>query len=551
MGLSGGHDAVVIGSGAGGAAAAWRLCQHGLRVLLLEAGPAFDPARDYALDSPGWERRGFPVRPGSQAIITYGNLGMLDAATEDLAAWSRGGFPWRLAAGSPRPPSANGYSHVLGVGGSTLHFVGEAHRLHPDAFRRHSLTGKNIDWPLGYADLEPLYAEVETVLGVAGAAADDGRWRSTAYPLPPHPLGPGALALAAAGARLGQHWQVNPRAALSAPWQDRPACNYCGQCSRGCPLGDKGSADVTFLRQAAATGCLTLLPDAIVTRLHPAPDGRIARLDVIVAGRSESVETPILVLAAGAVQTPRLLLLSASPELPGGVGNASGQVGRNFMETLSWRSVGMVPGLRGSHLGLPADAIYWAPGPAEECAGDFRLNHTTLETGFNGPIGYATRLVPGFGAAFKSALRESFGSALAVGAIGQVVPDARSGVDLDPQQRDALGLPVARISSVLSEQSLSLLRQMAKAARAVLAEAGATLAEEASSRDAFTATHVFGTARMGIDRATSVVNPLGRAHDHPNLWITDASVFPTSGGGESPSLTIMALALRAADAIAG
>jgi len=550
MGLSVGHDAVVVGSGAGGAAVAWRLCQHGLRVLLLEAGPAFDPARDYPLDNPGWERKGFPVRPGSQASITYGDLGTLNADSEDLASWSRGGFPWRLPAGSPRPPSSSGYSHVQGVGGSTLHFVGEAHRLHPNAFRQHSLTGSGTDWPLGYGDLEPLYAEVEDVVGVAGADASDERWRSGPYPLPPHPLSPGALALHQAGLRLGQRWQVNPRAALSAPWNGRPPCNYCGQCSRGCPLGDKGSADVTFLRQAAETGRLTLLPDSIVTRLHTGPNGRIARLDVLIAGRRESIETPTLVLAAGAVQTPRLLLLSANAEMPDGVANSSGQVGRNFMETLSWRSVGFVPGLAGSHLGLPADAICWTPRQADERVADFRLNHTTAETGLNGPIGYATRLVPGFGTGFKAALRESFGSALAVGAVGQVVPDARSGVDLDPQQRDALGLPVARISSVLTEQSVMRLRQMARAARAVLAEAGAALVEEAGSRDSFTATHVFGTARMGTDRTTSVADPMGRAHDHPNLWITDASTFPTSGGGEAPSLTIMALALRAADAIA-
>lgn len=550
MGLSTGHDAVVVGSGAGGAAAAWRLCQHGLRVLLLEAGPAFDPARDYPLDGPGWERKGFPLRPGSQASITYGDLGTLHANSEDLASWSRGGFPWRLSAGSPRPPSTNGYSYVQGVGGSTLHFVGEAHRLHPDAFRQHSLTGSGTDWPLGYADLEKLYTEVEGILGVAGADAHDGRWRSWPYPLPPHRLSPGALALQEAGARLGQRWQVNPRAALSAPWNGRPPCNYCGQCSRGCPLGDKGSTDVTFLPQAAETGRLTLLPNAIVTRLHTGPNDRVARMDVIVAGRRESIKTPILVLAAGAVQTPRLLLLSANAEMPDGVANSSGQVGRNFMETLSWRSVGFVPGLANSHLGLPADAVCWTPNQADERAADFRLSHTTLETGLNGPIGYATRLVPGFGAGFKASLRESFGSALAVGAVGQVVPDARSGVDLDPQQRDAHGLPVARISSILTEHSLTRLRQMARAARVVLAEAGAMLVEEASSRDSFTATHVFGTARMGTDRTTSVVDPMGRTHDHPNLWITDASTFPTSGGGEAPSLTIMALALRAADAIA-
>ncbi len=153
------------------------------------------------------------------------------------------------------------------------------------------------------------------------------------------------------------------------------------------------------------------------------------------------------------------------------------------------------------------------------------------------------------GPPLKTALRDGFGSALAVGAVGQVVPDERSFVSLDPEVVDGLGLPVARIASVLTDDSLARLRRMAGAARAVLAEAGAVLAEEASSRDAFTATHVFGTARMGADPATSVVDPFGRSHEHGNLWITDASVFPSSGGGESPSLTIMALALRSADAM--
>ena len=545
----GGHDAVVIGAGAGGGAAAWQLCALGLKVLLLEAGPAFDPATDYPLTAPGWERHGFPAPPGSRAMLSYGDLGRLDPATEDLASWSRGGFPWRLPPGAPRPPSDVGYAHVQGVGGSTLHFVGEAHRLHPDAFRRHSLTGQGVDWPIGYNDLEPFYALAEEVTGVAGDGAPDGRPRSAPYPLPPHALGPGARALVAAGARIGQHWQVNPRAALSRPHDDRPACNYCGQCSRGCPLGDKGSTDVTYLRRAAATGRLTLVPGAIVTRLRTGPNGTIVRAEVVAGGRAQTVETPLLFLCAGAVQTPRLLLLSASADLPGGVANSSGQVGRNFMETLMWRSSGLVPGLTGSHRGLPADAICWAPDAGDP--GGFRLNHTTLEAGLNGPIAYANRLLAGHGEALKAALRARFGSALAVGAIGEVVPDARSAVTLDPERRDALGLPVARISSVLTDTALARLRRMAAACRAVLAEAGAELAEEAGSRDAFTATHVFGTARMGRDPATSVADPLGRSHDHANLWIADASLFPGSGGGESPSLTIMALALRAARAAAG
>jgi choline dehydrogenase-like flavoprotein len=546
MTLGSGHDAVVIGSGAGGGAAAWQLCQRGLKVLLLESGPAFDPPTDYPLTDAGWERHGFPAPPGSRAMLSYGDLGTLDPGSEDLASWSRGGFPWRLPPGAPRPPSDAGYAHVMGLGGSTLHFVGEAHRLHPDVFRRRSRTGKGMDWPITYDDLEPFYTRAEQVIGVASDGASDGRPRSAPYPLPPHPLGPGALAAAAAGARIGQHWQVNPRAALSLPYDDRPACSYCGQCSRGCPLGDKGSTDVTFLRQAARTGRLTVVTGATVTQLLTGPNGRIVRAEVNVQGRAETVETPLLFLCAGAVQTPRLLLLSASAEQPEGIANSSGQVGRNFIETLAWRSTGLVQGLTGSHRGLPADAICWAPDAADP--GGFRLNHTTLEAGLNGPIAYGNRLLSGHGAALKEALRSRFGSALAIGAIGELVPDDRSRITIDAQMRDALGLPVARISSVLTEAALDRLRRMARACRAVLAEAGAELAEETGSRDAFTATHVFGTARMGTDPSVSITDAMGRTHDHSNLWIADASLFPSSGGGESPSLTIMALALRTAEA---
>ncbi len=548
MTIGSGHDAVVIGSGAGGGAVAWQLCQMGLKVLVLEAGPAFDPPTDYPLTTAGWERRGFPSPPGSRAMLRYGDLGTLDPDSEDLASWSRGGFPWRLPSGAARPPSDAGYSHVMGLGGSTLHYVGESHRLHPDVFRRHSLTGQGRDWPLSYDDLESYYSQAEQVIGVASDGAADGRPRAAPYPLPPHPLGPGARALVAAGARIGQRWQVNPRAALSQPYNDRPACNYCGGCSRGCPLGDKGSTDVTFLRQASRTGRLSVVPEAIVTRLLAGPNGRIVRADVIVQGRAETVETPILFLCAGAVQTPRLLLLSASADQPLGLANSSDQVGRNFIETLAWRSTGLVAGLKGSHRGLPADAICWAPDAADP--GGFRLNHTTLEAGLNGPIAYANRLLSGHGVALKEALRNQFGSAVSVGAIGELVPDERSRVTLDAQMRDALGLPVAQISSVLTPAALDRLRRMRLAARAVLAEAGAELVEEAGSRDAFTATHVFGTARMGTDPTTSVTDPFGRTHDHPNLWVADASLFPGSGGGESPSLTIMALALRAAKAAA-
>ncbi len=549
--MTGRPDVVIVGSGAGGAAAAWALTEAGLHVLLLEAGPRFDPGRDYPMTQPDWERRVFPTPPGSRAEILYGDLGALDPADAALQSFNAG-RP-RQAPGAMRLPS-HGYSHVRGVGGSTLHYVGEAQRLHPGSFRLMRDHGAGADWPLSYDDLAPYYDRAERLIGVAGPETQTGRPRTMPFPQAAHPLNPAARRLVEAGARLGLPFEANSRAVLSEPMDGRPSCNYCGQCSRGCPLGDKGSSDVTFLRQAEATGRLTLMTGAEVTRIETGQGGRIAAVHYVQGGVATRQDTPVLILAAGAVQTPRLLLASAAPDVPEGVANGSGQVGRNFMETVSWLGTVLVPGLTDSHKGLPADAVSWAenaPDGVPGAIGGCRYTSSVLESGLSGPASYATRLVPGHGAGFQARLRAVFGSALSVGAIAAVLPDERSRVTLDPERRDAFGVPLPVVSSVLTDNSLALLRHMAARGRALLQEAGGgELLEQISSWDRFAATHVFGTARMGDDSATSVTDAHGRSHDHGNLWIADASLFPSSGGGEGPSLTIHALALRAAERIA-
>ena len=541
------YDAVIVGSGAGGAAAAWRLCTHGLNVLILEAGPRFDPATDYPLTNPDWERRPFPAKPGSTGAVSYGDLGVLEEADANLASWNsaRG----KHVNSAVRVPSAAGYSHVQGVGGSTLHYVGEAHRLHPNAMRLRTEHGAGADWPLSFSDLEPFYVACETEIGVAGAPAAGPRWPAVDHLQPAHPLSTSARVLREAGARLGMVWENNTRAALSVPKDDRPICNYCGNCARGCPLGDKGSADVTFLRKAEATGRLTIHSGAQVTRVIMGPDGRVRAVSGVRDGAGFEQETPILILAGGAVQTPRLLL--ASDTKGGGLANNSGQVGRNFMETLTWTSAGLLPGLSSSHKGLPADAVSWtfnAPGAVDGVVGGCRFTASTLETGLMGPVAYASRVMDGYGAAFKAQLRRAMGSAIAVSATGETIPDERSFVALDPDRVDAAGVPFAQINSVLTDNSLALLRFMAGQCRALLAEAGVPEpGEETGVWDSFNATHVFGTCRMGTEPAQAVVDAHGRAHDIDNLFVADASVFPSSGGGEAPSLTIQALALRMAD----
>lgn len=541
-------DVIVIGSGAGGASVAYGLVAQGAEVLLLEAGPWFDPVVDYPQDQAGWERRSFPAKDGSQSKLSFGDLGQLREADRDLMRWSKVAGREAPVLGQGRLPYAGGYSHVMGVGGSTLHYVGESHRLHPDAFAMRHLTGQGADWPVSYETLEPYYTEIEQMIGVAGSDAGPDRWQSTGFALPAHPLSTGAQLLV----QRGDGWGVNPRAVNSEAFDERPACNYCGQCSRGCPLGDKASVDVTLLRRALDSGRLTLMAGASVTRVVVGAGGKISHLDVVHQGQVSRLEVPQVVLAAGAVQTPRLLLASASAEQPDGVANGSGHVGQHFMETLRWQSAGLVEGLQNSHMGLPADATDWrfaTPQAVDGLAGGFKLAHSTLDTGLNGPIAYTSRMLSGFGADLKAQMRARFGSALSVTAIGQVVPDARSKIVLDDQQRDAHGVPVAQIHSVLTDNSLGLLRAMQAACRDAMGAAGAELAEETSSWDDFVATHVFGTARMAAQAQDGVVNAFGQSFDHDNLWIADASVFPTSGAGEAPSLTIMAMGLRTAQAI--
>lgn len=541
------HDVVIVGAGAGGAAAAWALASQGVPVLVLEAGPHFDPATDYRLHRPDWELHGFPASISRAPVHhAFAPLQELQPRWDALRSWNA--VSGRLNPGPTRLPFA--YHHVRGVGGSTLHFTGEAHRLHPQAMRMHSRFGVAADWPLGYADLEPYYEQAEALVGVAGPADGWPRGRRTPYPLPAHRASHAAGRIYTAGAKLDLRWEPNSLAVLPQPYDGRPGCNYCNNCGRGCPRRDKGSADVTFMHHALATSRCTLLAEAPVQRIVPGEDGRVHEVLYRRGQATHRAATRVLVVACGAVQTPRLLLLSAGPLARDGLANDSGQVGRHFMETLSWSSAGLHPQPLGSHRGLPAELICWAhnaPDAIRGVPGGIRLSMRTGESGLNGPVGYAQRVVAGWGAEHKRRMREAFGCALAIGMVGESLPNAQTYVDLDPTQRDEFGDPVARIHAHLPETELRRLEFGATSCRAMLAAAGVPEPlEEYGSYDFFSATHVFGTCRMGLDPRRSVVDRHGRAHAWRNLYVADASVFPSSGGGESPSLTIQALALRTA-----
>jgi len=537
-------DAVVVGAGAGGAAAAYGLCQRDMSVLLLDAGPQFNPIVDYPLTESDWEAHEFPEKPGSAASITFAPGQKLTGAEPLLVSGSRGVGP--LVTSGTRWMEK--YYHVRGIGGTTLHFTGESHRMHPDAMKMQSRFGVAADWPIDYAELEPFYIRAEELVGVAGPASQGARWRSRGFPLPAHPLSYAARTLGRGAAALGLDWQANSRAALSRVWNGRPPCNYCGGCNNGCPRGDKGSADVTFIPAALATGRCVIRADSPVIRIEAGAGDRVTGVLVGHAdGTIERIATTHLILACGAVETPRLLLASDA------LANESGEVGRNFMDTLDVMVGALHPDPQHARRGLPSDAISWdfnAPDAIPGVIGGCRIYNASGESELKGLAGFALRAVPGWGRTHAQSVRRWWGHSLHVGGIGESLPNRNSRVDLDPDQRDRFGIPLARISAWLDEPDIARLRFMAAKSRELLAASGAVdIFETYTSWDWFGASHVFGTCRMGADSASSVANADGRSHRWRNLWIADGSVFPSSGGGEAPSLTIHALALRTAERI--
>ncbi len=541
-------DAVIVGSGAGGGAAAWTLSSAGMSVLLLEAGPVYDPAKDYRLDRDDWERSRFPEKIPAGKRQTFAPMQKLEDRWKHLRSWNRITGPYN----SSDRRASWGYLHVVGLGGSTLHFTGEAHRMHPDAMRMHSRFGVAADWPLDYAELEPYYTRAERIVGVAGPKEDPVRWRSEPYPLPAHALSYTSQVLAKGCRKLGLGLVPNAVATLSVPYDGRPNCNYCGNCARGCPRRDKGSVDVTFIPKARATGQCTVKTGCRATRIDVGENDRVTGVHYRDGtGRSHFAPCRTLVVACGAVETPRLLLNSEGRHALAGLANESGQVGKHFLESLFWTGSGLHPDPLDSYRGLPSDSICWdynAPDAVADIIGGCRFSPATAEADLIGPINYAKRVAGGWGHAHKRRMRETFGRILGVGAFGESLPSPHSFIDLDPEKRDADGLPMARIHSHLDEREIRRLDFMAGRVRAILEASGVKeRVEEYGAYDAFSSTHVFGTCRMGRDTENSVVDRDCRSHRWRNLFIMDASVFPSSGGGESPSLTIEALAIRAAE----
>ena len=495
-------DVLVIGTGAGGAPLLARLASAGLRVAALEAGVRHPPS---------------------------------GIATDEVA---QAGLFWmdeRLSAGGD-PVGFGRNNSGRGVGGSTLHYTAYTPRAHPDDFTLHSDTGQGVDWPLTYADLAPYYDEVENFIGVSGPAEYPwGGERSAPYRHPPLPVNGAGLLMQRACAEVGIRTSPAANAALSRPQEQegfglRPACSNRGFCQAGCSTGAKASLDVTFLALAEARGAVIVDGAQVVSLLTEG--GRVTGARFVRGGQSHTLHAGTVVLAAGAVETPRLLLMQ-------GLANSSGQVGRNFMAHVGVQVWGLVDEDLRPYRGIPGGLISEDTHRIPGVVGGYLLQSLGVM-----PVTYATQFARGtgsWGAALTDHLRQ-YRHVAGINVLGDCLPYEHNYLELSDEP-DARGLPKPRVHFTFGENE----RRMAAHAEALMRDLWA----RAGARDVWAlprAAHTLGTARMGRDPQRSVVDPWGRAHDTPGLWICDNSTFP-SALAVNPALTQMALSLRTADAL--
>jgi choline dehydrogenase-like flavoprotein len=563
---------IVVGSGAGGSVAAWVLARAGHPVTVLEKGRNLFP---------GLGHRGqVGMQFSNDEVKAERYFENQDPVLEPRTMRSQP----EAADGVARSFVGDVQDLPTTVGGGTVHWDAKVPRFWRQDFKGRSelgpVDGANIaDWPLTYDELAPYYDRVERRLGVQGdrgampAATLGQAPRAHAFPMPPNPPMYAGEILAEGARSLGYHPYPFPMAVNSRAYDGRPACNSCGFCSGfGCPIHARGGAAISFLHQALLHGA-KLRERSFVYRVDVTRGGRRAEGVSYVDrhGHRRRLRADMVVLAPSAIETARLLLMSRSAHHPHGLGNRSGQVGRNLMfhyftlgvglfrENIhAWRGPSTTVTLDdfvGPEKGAPARASglpYIKGGICEVGAGVLLLQEAEIL----GSLGWGTP----FKALLRDvALREHLA---AIQLVGEDLPQERNRVDLDPGIRDLHGFPVPRIthSSHKFEQAASQyygpkLQAICQAAPGAESSSISLLTQTpggpGSELEGPNATaHIMGTARMGADPHRSVVDRFGRMHDVENVFVGDGSVFTSSGGG-NPSLTIMALSLRMAEHAAG
>jgi choline dehydrogenase-like flavoprotein len=505
--LDGRVDACIVGCGAAGSVLARHLAEAGWRVVVLEAGEWLTTDDDLRQDEPT----------------------MLGRFDWDDRRWVGGNE--QLELGHRRDGR--------GVGGGTIHFGGVALRLWPEDFRRRSTDGVGEDWPVSYEELRPSYDAVEQELRLSGPLSMPWGPKRDGYPQGPHEQTARDQVIAKGMAQLGIDSVPTPLAILTSPYEGRSPCMHYGYCQWGCKSRAKSSMHVGYVPKAVRAGA-DVRTGARVTRIDTEPDGRVTGVDYVQDGAERRVEADVTIVSAFCIETPRLLLHSATPAFPEGLANRSGAVGRYLLAHLA-----------DSHIAFfdqPIQMWSTSPGtllsqhdygtkPGRPFAGGWSWMTASL---FPGEFGRTlTRAGEGlWGERLLGYLRR-YPSCAVLGTEGEFLPYETNRVEL-ADETDAFGVPLPLVSFDAHGNERAMREEIHRKATRILEAAGADEVLISEGND-----HLMGGCRMGDDPSTSVVDRNLKAHDHPNLYVCDASVFVTSGGAQ-PSQTIMALATRLA-----
>jgi choline dehydrogenase-like flavoprotein len=517
-------DVCVVGAGPAGALLSHSLAERGHDVVILEAGPRFDMESRV-------DRMKRQIRPGHADNEIWDMGGERDAYTTSE------GHSWPL-----------NQRRVKGVGGTSLHWGGVTPRFHPKDFEMKSRYGLARDWPISYEDLRPYYARAEQEIGVTGDESGEHiAPREEEYPMAGYEPSYTDKLFAQAGEEIGVDVDTAPMAINNGTY-DRNGCQGYGTCQYVCPSGAKYSADI-HVEKAEAEGA-TVLTEVPVQRLNHGPDGEEITEAVYKTPEGETYrqEADVFVAAAGAYETPRLLLLSDSDQYPDGLANSSGTLGKYFMGHAGGAVFGILPDQETYQdaYGPQVTSVIYQFYEYEE-ADHGSVNIMLINNAGPTPASIAIRSNE-FGDDLVGAVDDQYGIALGMIMSCEMLPREDNRITLDESTTDNHGNPVLDLQIEPGEFARKAQERGVQVGTDLIEELGGTITFAEGTGEQTGGHHPMGGTRMGTDPAESVVDPNLQTHDLDNLYISGGGVFVTAGAA-NPTLTIMALSLKAADSI--
>lgn len=559
------YDAIVVGSGAASGMAAWALARKGAKVLMLESGRKYDPVKETPMFQSNAEAPllgiGTPEKPGGFFQANIGGWAMPD---EPYIVRSKSQGGWLEAKADNRMTTDQNFMWWRGrmLGGRTNHWGRVSLRMGPLDFKPRATDGLGVDWPISYEDIAPWYDKVDQLIGIFGSKEGlVNNPDSDFFQPPPAPRVYERL-LMRAGKKLGIPVIPARMAILTRPLNGRPACFYATACGRGCSIGANFQSTTVLIPPALATGNLDVLTDAQVREVTVDESGKATGVHFIDknTGREEHARAKLVILGASACETGRILLNSRSNRFPNGLGNSTGHLGRWLTDSTGSNLGGRIPALENLPIhnedGVSTMHTY-APWTVER-------QKLALKDGV--PRGYymawsGGRQMPDNGTAnaigalagdawgtkLKQEARRYYGTFVDLHARGEMIPNEKSFIELDPAKKDRWGIPALRFHFEWSEAEIRQVDHMQRTFREMIEAAGGIADESPPPGRRMTAggsvNHEMGVVRMSARPEDGVTNAHGQLWDCPNVMVADAAVFASSPF-KNPTITILALAWR-------